>query len=169
MVENELATLLSGAVGAILGGIITAVGLLTSVRWKIAEENVLKQRAKWRDEVRHLVERSVEETDVKKLRVIATGLALRLNPRDSATKDDRHLVALVFSLVDYDNRNDRTYGRIVALAAHILKHDWTRAKWEARLRLFRGSEPKQTPLVGRTTYVLPTWVGLGDPGRWENS
>lgn len=148
------ATVLAGAIGGLLAAVVTLLGLILTTRWKIAEENIIKERAKWRDAVRSLIEQAVLETDASKLTAIATGLALRMNPADDADKDDRELVALVFSLKSRDHRTDDTRARIVALAAHILKHDWSRAKWEADL-WFWQKEPIQTRYSGPSTYQLP--------------
>lgn len=147
------ATVLAGAVGGLLAAFVTLIGLILTTRWKIAEENIIKERAKWRDAVRLLVEQAIVETDTSKLRAIATGMALRMNPADDSQKDDRELVALMFSLENCSNRTDEVRARIVALAAHILKHDWSRAKWEADL-WFWQNEPAQTRYAGPASYEL---------------
>lgn len=150
-----VATVLAGAIGGLLAAFVTITGLMLTTRWKIAEENIIKERAKWRDAVRSLIEQAVIETDASKLRVIATGLALRMNPTEDSAKDDRELVALVFSLEARANRTDEVRARIVALAAHILKHDWSRAKWEADL-WFWQKEPLQTKYSGPASYGVST-------------
>lgn len=123
---NVAATVFAGAIGGLLAAFVTLTGLILTTRWKIAEENIIKERAKWRDAVRLFIEQAVVETDPSKLRAIATGLALRMNPEEDRRKDDRELVALIFSLGKGENRTDEVRARIVALAAHILKHDWNR-------------------------------------------
>jgi len=147
-------TVLAGAIGGLLAAFVTVSGLIFTSRWKIAEENIIKERAKWRDAVRSLIEQAVIETDASKLRGIATGLALRMNPAENSNKDDRELVALVYSLEAHENRTDEVRARIVALAAHILKHDWSRAKWEADL-WFTQREPVQTKYSGPASYQVP--------------
>jgi hypothetical protein len=148
------ATVLAGATGALVAAFVTLVGLILTTRWRIAEENITKERAKWRDTVRSLIEQAVVEEASLKLRAIATGLALRMNPALDDEKDDRELVALVYSLEIPDNRTDEARARIVALGAHILKHDWSRAKWEADL-WFWQKEPIQAKYAGPSTYQLP--------------
>lgn len=152
---NVAATILAGAIGGLLAAFVTLIGLVLTTRWKIAEENIIKERAKWRDTVRLLIEQAVVETDASKLRAIATGLALRMNPEEDSGKDDRELVALVFSLEKVENRTDTVRARIVALAAHILKHDWSRAKWEADYWFWR-KEPVQTKFAGPAAYHMPS-------------
>lgn len=106
---------------------------------------MIKQRAEWRDAVRSLISQAVNVADEHTARRVWAELALRMNPDLDVRKDDRELVELVKSLVVPGNRNDAVHGRIVELAAHVLKHDWTRAKWEAQGR-FWDDEPEQTRL-----------------------
>lgn len=135
--------LIGGALGGVFAAMITFVGVLTTSRWRIAEENIIKQRAEWRDAVRSLISQAMVVDDALEARKIWAELALRMNPKNDAEKDDRELVALVGSLEDRQNQTHAIRSRIVDLAAHILKHDWTRAKWEARGWLW-DEEPKQT-------------------------
>jgi len=140
----------TGLTGGLVASLLTLWGVLLTARWRITEENIIKERAKWRDAVRLLIEQSMIKNDRTELRRIAAGLALRMNPK---THDDRELVALVYSLQHRANRKDETYQKIVALSAHILKHDWTRAKWEARPRLW-WKAPHQTRHEGPNAYVV---------------
>lgn len=140
------------AIAAILGGIVAAAltlaGVILSARWRLTEENITKERAKWRDAVRSIVAQAVEieastENGDTKIRRLWGEIALRMNPGDDPEKDDRQLVDAVASLVDPAKRTDQTRLRILDLAAGILKHDWERAKWEARGRPWE-QEPEQT-------------------------
>lgn len=137
--------LLAALVGGVVASLLTLVGVLTTNRWRMAEENVIKQRAEWRAAVRSLIAQAVNLDDEADARRIWAELALRMNPRVDGGKDDRELVRLVRSLVDPAKRTDAVRGQIVDLAAHILKHDWTRAKWEAQ-GWFWEDEPEQDRL-----------------------
>lgn len=121
---------------------IALLGVLATNRTRLAEENVIKQRAKWRDAVRCLIAKAVNVSDEQEARRIWAQLALRMNP-DDVTKDDVELVALVRDLQDPAKQTPDRRERIVLLAARILKHDWTRAKWEAQ-GWFWEDEPEQT-------------------------
>ena len=44
-------TVLAGAIGGLLAAFVTVVGLILTTSWKIAEENIIKERARWRDAV----------------------------------------------------------------------------------------------------------------------
>jgi hypothetical protein len=135
--------ILGGAIAGIAGAFLALMGVLLTSRWRIAEENILKQRAEWRDKVRSLVAQAVNADTPAEARSVWAELALRMNPIEDLDKDDAELVALARSLEWPENRNDAVRDRLVALAAHILKHDWTRAKWEASGRVW-DAEPAQT-------------------------
>lgn len=137
-------------VSAVLASLLTLAGVLLTSRWKLAEENIFKQRKEWREKVRQLIADAMGDLKEEEARRIWAELALRMNPEFDLDKDDRELVQLVRSLVDPASQNDVVRGRIVDLAAHILKHDWTRAKWEAQ-GWFWTAEPKQTRLGLRHT------------------
>lgn len=158
------ATVLAGAVGGLLAAFITLIGSILTERWRIAEENVTKERAKWRDTVRRLIVKAVTTTDEEELAKIWPALALRMNPEEGDNRDDRELVARVRSLCEpeFPDR-ERVKDRIVALAAHILKHDWERAKWEADHHWFWQDEPRQTLFQGPESWEAPPLPGESLP------
>jgi hypothetical protein len=160
------ATVLAGAVGGFLAALVTLFGRFFAERLRIAEENVTKERAKWRDSVRRLVLTAVTTSDQAKLAQAWVGLALRMNPAESEHRDDRELVARVRSLCDPNLADrERVKERIVALAAHILKHDWERAKWEAN-HWFWQDEPQQTRYLGPASWVAaPLALAERQPGQ----
>lgn len=138
----------AAALAGIIASAITLAGVLLSARWRLAEENIIKERAKWRDAVRSIVSQAValDEGDadgVRKARVLWAEIAGRMNPDEDSNKDDRALVEAIAGLIEQTNRNDANRRRILGLAATILKHDWERAKWEARGRPWEP-EPEQT-------------------------
>lgn len=122
---------IAGAVGGIVAAALTLIGVVLSARWRIAEENIIKERAKWREAVRKIVVEAAIVSTPERATELWASLALRMNPNNDPDKDDRELVDLVGSLADEANRTPIVRARIVSLAAHILKHDWERAKWEA--------------------------------------
>jgi hypothetical protein len=136
-------TLLAGILGGGLAALITLAGVLITGRWRSAEENVIKQRAEWRDAVRSLIAQAVNVDTTEEARRIWAELALRMNPGDDLDRDDAELVLLVKGLEDERGRTPERLARIVHLAARILKHDWTRVKWEAQ-GWFWETEPEQT-------------------------
>lgn len=135
-------TILAGLLGGTIASLLSLVGVLLINRTKMASENVIKQRAAWRESVRALIVEAINVEEDRAARRIWAELALRLNP-DDPTKDDHELVALLRDLQNEAGRTAEAKDRIVLLASRILKHDWTRAKWEAQ-GWFWEEEPKQT-------------------------
>jgi hypothetical protein len=102
------------------------VALLSSER-RIAAENVIQERMKWRDKVRELtseVRKASVEPDRAKLAELRAQFSLHLNPHD---RRDQQILALVAP--DNASRVEELTQRV----ALLLKHDWERAKYEASL------------------------------------
>jgi hypothetical protein len=121
-----VAASVSGIVAAVMSGVVS---IFTSER-RIAAENVIQERMKWREKIRDLaldVFKAIisDQADPNKLRELRAQLTLRLNPHDPA---DQQILELVRrgSANDADEFTER-----VAL---LLKHDWERAKFESSLR-----------------------------------
>jgi hypothetical protein len=116
-------TLLTSAIiAAIVSGL---VALLTSER-RIAAENVIQERMKWRDKVRELaseVRRSFIH-DTARLTELRAQFSLRLNPHD---RRDQQILALIAP------ENAGRVEEFTQRVALLLKHDWERAKYEASL------------------------------------
>jgi hypothetical protein len=138
---------LAAGIAAVFASALTLLGVLLVARWRLAEENIIKERAKWRDAVRSIISEAVA-LDAENVESRTTALrlwgeiAVRMNPEEDGDKDDRALVQAIASLVDPANRTEGVRRRILDLAATILKHDWERAKWEARGRPWEA-EPEQ--------------------------
>jgi hypothetical protein len=120
-----MTTLLTSAViAAIVSGV---VALLTSER-RIAAENVIQERMKWRDKVRELaseVRRAfIGQDNTARLAELRAQFSLHLNPHD---RRDQQILSLVAP--DNADRIDEFTERV----ALLLKHDWERAKYEASL------------------------------------
>jgi hypothetical protein len=117
-------TLLTSAViAAIVSGL---VALLTSER-RIAAENVIQERMKWRNKVRELtseVRRTFIGDDTARLTELSAQLSLHLNPHDSG---DQQILALIA------RENAGRVEELTQRVALLLKHDWERAKYEASL------------------------------------
>ncbi|MDE0031523.1 MAG: hypothetical protein OXU75_00055 [Deltaproteobacteria bacterium] len=96
--------------------------------WWVAERNiatkyVTEERAKWREEIRELAEKihdAILRGDFPRLRRLRRQLEMRLNPTDDEDK------AILASVKDH-NRDEFFKG-----ISRMLKHDWERAKVEAR-------------------------------------
>ncbi len=126
--------LTSAVVAAIVSGLVT---LLTAER-RIAAENVIQERMKWRDKVRTLasaVRRAMAETDAGKLAELQAEFSLHLNPHDQR---DQQILALLAST------KPDPIQELTQRISLLLKHDWERAKYEASLyRWFLERPPER--------------------------
>lgn len=109
-------------------------------------DNVIKHRANWRDAIRALareITQAVGSGNVRAVRVSRNQLAIRLNPLDS---DDQALLQAVRALEACPSaERHRKLEEIERRIALLLKHDWERAKWEARIFHFMRRAPKRVP------------------------
>jgi hypothetical protein len=121
-----MTTLLTSVViAAIVSGLVS---LLVAER-RIAAENVLQERTKWREKIRDLaleVHKALVfvEVDAAQLRELRATLTLRLNPHDEKDQEILELIA------PENASHAEEFAQRVAL---LLKHDWERAKYEASL------------------------------------
>jgi hypothetical protein len=126
----------SAVIAAIVSGI---VAFLTAER-RLASENVIQERAKWREDIRDLADQIYRTivsgaVDADQFGELRAKLALRLNPHD---QDDQGILALI---VPGDSTRADEFNQRVAL---LLKHDWERARREANLWLLMFTvEPKR--------------------------
>src|SRR5438045_1265445 len=115
----------AGIVGAAIGG---AVSLRTNTR-SIKVENITKERAKWRDDVRKkslAIHQDAIKGDVVALEEHHLEFSLILNPFD---KEDRAILHAIRSLKSKADESHLTeFADRISL---LLKHDWERAKREA--------------------------------------
>ncbi|MBA1149496.1 hypothetical protein H0Z60_20830 [Ectothiorhodospiraceae bacterium WFHF3C12] len=109
---------------------------------RIAIENVTQERAKWRERIR---EKAVEthdaiiRADEEALSRVRAQFRLLLNPFHD--EDRAIVVAASVSEVERETQAEEFSLRV----ALLLKHDWERAKREARPFLFRGCSPRRVP------------------------
>ncbi len=135
----DLTTILSS--GVVAGTIAGLVTLRTAER-NIAIENITKQRAIWREKIR---EKSLEVTkaflakDEIKLLALYNEFLLLLNPFDS---EDKLIMDVLWELKSSEPENRKLIEFSERLSL-LLKHDWERAKREAKPIFFRGAKPKR--------------------------
>lgn len=118
------AALGSGVVVALVGGLVS---LRVSER-QIAIENITKERTRWRDKIRTIaqaVQDSAASGDSARLKALRVDLALSLNPEDA--EDHK-----ILDCVDRIATRTGEIGELTHRLSLLLKHDWERAKWEAR-------------------------------------
>ncbi|MFB0811224.1 hypothetical protein ACEU6F_08460 [Aeromonas salmonicida] len=129
----DIATILSsGVIAGIVAGFVT---LRTSER-NISIENITKQRQVWRNTIRALainISSAYLRNERYKIKSYYIELQLLLNPNDD---DDREILDTVWAMQEKKQMEnlDIEFSEKIAL---LLKHDWERAKLEARSPLIR--------------------------------
>lgn len=124
----DLTTILSsGVVAGLVAGLVT----LRTTERKIAIENITQQRKLWRDKVR---EKSLEaakgykNNDASKLKELYGEFQLILNPEDD---NDKSILDTLWQMQNEHKEKDLIIEFTEKLAL-LLKHDWERAKLEAK-------------------------------------
>jgi len=98
---------------------------------RIYVENITRERAKWRERIRRVIQEYPIATDSQKIK-LEMEFVSRLNPYDSED------LKLLESLKNTDNNNRE---ELAIRAALLLKHDWERAKNEAKSFFTRRINP----------------------------
>jgi hypothetical protein len=131
--------LASGVVSALIAGLVS---LRTSER-KIQIENITQERAKWREKIRSnalLVQQAAAAHDRAKVKELHGVFQLLLNPLDD---EDNDLLRSIDAMSTIDRPEPRL-AEFLARVALLLKHDWERAKREAKPWFLRR-DVKRTP------------------------
>jgi hypothetical protein len=134
----DLATVLTSTVVA---GLVAGLVSLRVAERRIAIENITQERAKWRDRIRLKAADAffaIRTSDHSTIAELQSAFSLLLNPLD---QED---IAIVSSIAPGDANPDQAkeFSDRVAL---LLKHDWERAKHEARPWFDVTKKPKRTP------------------------
>lgn len=135
----DLTTILSsGVVASLIAGLVT----LRTTERKIAIENITKQRELWRDKIRVKsleVTRAYDGKDSRRLLELYTEFLLLLIPFDP---EDNAIMDVLWDL----KSGSLDIGKLIEFTERLsllLKHDWQRAKREAKPWFFRGSKAKR--------------------------
>lgn len=139
----ELSTVLTSAVvAALIAGLIS----LRSSERKIQIENITQERAKWREKIRSnalFVHQAASSGDNAKLSELHLSFLLLLNPFD---KEDQAILEAITALGLTQNVGPRL-PEFAGRVSYLLKHDWDRAKHEAKPWPFRRGEPVRKPFA----------------------
>jgi hypothetical protein len=136
--------LTSAVVAALVAGLVT----LRSTERKIQIENTTQERAKWREKIRAtalLVHQAATAHNYMALSEHQLVFALLLNPHDS---EDAAILTNIAALRDGQEPSLRLQ-EFAARVSFLLKHDWERAKEEAKPWLSRSR------VRSRQQYELP--------------
>lgn len=129
---------------SLLAALVAALVSVRTNERNINIENVTQERAKWRDVMRALSDsltKAARSEDLETVELYCAQLSLNVNPFDG---EDKALVKAAQLLATADGK-DAQIKDFTERMALLLKHDWERAKHEARPWLFRGQEPRRIP------------------------
>lgn len=128
---------------SVVGGLVAGFVALRSSERKIQIENVTQERAKWREKIR-LKSLEVHQAAVagnsEKLSELHLEFSHNLNPFH---QQDNDILAVITALKNLDTL-DINLPEFTDRVALLLKHDWERAKYEAKPWFFRCHPPKRT-------------------------
>jgi transcriptional regulator of nitric oxide reductase len=119
--------LTSAVVAALVAGLVT----LRSAERRIQIENITQERAKWREKIRAnalLVQQAAATNEKAKLAELGIVFALLLNPHDSEDTMILQCIDDMKNALTPEPKMPEFSGRV----AFLLKHDWERAKHEAK-------------------------------------
>lgn len=97
--------------------------------------NITQERAKWRDKIRELsieVYKAAIEGKYQEIDKLQIEFAVRLNPYDD---EDIGILKAIHELKDKQNQGKEFFEKLEEFSnrvALLLKHDWERAKYEAK-------------------------------------
>lgn len=136
----DLPTVLSSGV---LAGLVAGLVTLRMSERKIAIENITQQRQIWREKIRRLanqIKKSYKNEEKDFLHDHYIELQLLLNPEDS---NDQSILDTVWEMIEAEDSDDRHIVLSEKLSL-LLKHDWERAKREAKPVWHSRCEVKRT-------------------------
>jgi len=116
---------------SVVGGLIAGFIALRTLERNIQIENITQERAKWREKIRiksvevHQASMAYNKDKLSQLRL---EFSLNLNPFEI---EDSSILSVIADLQDSKDRGTKLaeFSDRVAL---LLKHDWERAKYEAK-------------------------------------
>ena len=138
-ISIDLPTFLSS--GVVAGLVAALVALRTNER-NIVIENITKQRQAWREKVRNLalrINNSYQNNEVTALQNCYIELQLILNPNDDK---DISILDTLWEMTNEESKSNLNIELSEKLAL-LLKHDWERAKREAKPFWFKFCKPSR--------------------------
>jgi hypothetical protein len=135
----------SVSASGVIAALVTGYASRRSSERAIQIENITKERAKWRDKIRCQaleVQRAATEKDRAKLAELRLGFCLNLNPLD---KEDCAIITVISRFSESGQVDEKSLLEFSDRLALLLKHDWERAKHEAKLFPFRRKAPVRIP------------------------
>jgi hypothetical protein len=128
---------------AVVSALVAGLFAERSSKRAIQIENITKERAKWRDKIRGLalaVYQAATQKNGALLKEQRLSLSLNLNPID---EEDTAILNAIDKMSQSEQLDEKVLHEFSDRVALLLKHDWERAKVEA----------KQADFASRITYA----------------
>jgi len=127
---------------AVVAGLVAGLVTLRTTERNIAMVHITKQREIWRDTIRIkslAVTTSIESKSISRLCELYTEFFHLLNPTDDMD------IAILDLLKEFkeNDLNSEKHIEFIERISLLLKHDWQRAKKEAKPWFFSFKEPKR--------------------------
>lgn len=163
--NNEVLIALVSGFGA--AAITSFFGMLINNK-NIVSQNIIQERAKWRNDIRELstnISFCIINEKYKKLYLLKNQLQLKLNPNDI---EDMKIVKLIETIIlEKGANNENVDTEFTERISQLLKHDWDRAKLENTLISKFFNKPirtnisleKHIEIKNNVKYILP-WIIL---------
>lgn len=114
---------------SVISAVVAAFVATWNADRKISIENITKERAKWREDIRKktaAVHDAIIEKNDKDLQRLKVEFSVMLNPSDP--EDNAILQSIKVANDGEELKQSEEFSRRIAL---LLKHDWERAKFES--------------------------------------
>lgn len=124
----------TAATSAVISALVTGFLARRTSERAIQIENITKERAKWRDKIREqalAVHKAVHLKDVASLGELKLSFSVNLNPTDP---EDVAILNAITTMANATAPDDKVGQEFADRIALLLKHDWDRAKTEAKHR-----------------------------------
>jgi len=146
---------------AFLVGLVAGLVTIRTSERKIAMEHITKQRENWRETIRTkscAVSKAFESESTSELCGLYTEFSHLLNPED---KLDFAILSLIWDFKDKKFESAK-HIEFVERIALLLKHDWERAKREAKPWFFAFTKPVRVD-YHKAKYKREFRSNLGQP------
>lgn len=159
MVSSEMLVALLGS--AVAASLITALFTKAQSDKSAIIDNIIKERKKWRNRLRHMVsdvESCFRNKDSNGIAAIEAKLVVLLNPYD---EEDKSIIKALTKISEkWEKENLEEF---MDRVAYLLKHDWERVKQESATRISPQTLALASFNVGLIALVTEKLFG------WEDS
>ena len=117
---------------AVVAGLVAGLVTLRTTERKIAIENITQQRQLWREKIREKaleVVQAYKNNDRARIEELYVEFQLLLNPEDG---NDIAILDTIWKMQEEEKEHSNLSIELSEKLSLLLKHDWERAKYEAK-------------------------------------